>query len=262
MTAGFALDLAHGRAVAVVIDDDAAAGNHPDEQAAAARYRDGRAREYLAGRRALRAAVGDLGLVPALGPIAADARGAPQLPAAVVGSISHKATLAIALAAPAAGWTVGIDLELRAPRPTDISRRVLTAPEQAALAHLPPDAQRRAVVRTFAIKEAVYKAIDPHLRRYVGFLEVAVRDDDAGVAVTVPDAWGLAVEVAVAARDAHWNAVLVERQRVALGAAAGPAARAGAIAFEVGGRGREGRALARDAREERRTQESSDHGHL
>ena len=37
MTAGFALDLAHGRAVAVVIDDDAAAGNHPDEQAAAAR---------------------------------------------------------------------------------------------------------------------------------------------------------------------------------------------------------------------------------
>ncbi|MBK9031914.1 MAG: 4'-phosphopantetheinyl transferase superfamily protein [Myxococcales bacterium] len=213
MTAPFALELAHGRAVAVAVDD-AVDGNHPDERVAAARYRDGRAREFLAGRRALRAAIAELGLAPALGPIDADPRGAPLLPPEVVGSISHKATLAIALAAPAQGWTIGIDLELRAPRATDISRRVLTPPEQAALAHLVPDEQRRAVVRTFAIKEAVYKAIDPYLGRYVGFHEVALRDPRADAAIVeVPDAWGLEVEVACAAHDAHWIATARARRR-------------------------------------------------
>jgi hypothetical protein len=52
----FALDLIHGRAVAVVIAGDDGEGNLPEEVAAAAHLGPARRREYLAGRRALRAA--------------------------------------------------------------------------------------------------------------------------------------------------------------------------------------------------------------
>jgi enterobactin synthetase component D len=217
VTAGFARTLAHGHAVALAIEPAAAEANLDAERVAAARYRGGRADEYLAGRRALRAAVAALGLDVAVGAIDADERGAPRLPDGVVGSISHKATLALALAAPAAGWTVGVDLERRAPRPTDIARKVLTVDELAGVAALDDDARRRAVVRAFAIKEAVYKAIDPYLRRYVGFLEVALRDhadaDGERVAVIAPDAWGLDIEAACVAHGEHWIATARARRR-------------------------------------------------
>ena len=61
MTAGFTLELAHGRAVALAIDaGDADAAAPPDEQALAGQLGPARAREFLAGRRALRAALADL----------------------------------------------------------------------------------------------------------------------------------------------------------------------------------------------------------
>ncbi|MEZ4402251.1 MAG: 4'-phosphopantetheinyl transferase superfamily protein [Kofleriaceae bacterium] len=213
----FALDLPHGRAVAVAIGeagdvDDAGDASPAAERAAAARYGDRRAREYLAGRRALRAALADLGVGP-IDAIAADDRGAPRLPPTVVGSISHKGSLAIAVAAPAEGWTLGIDLEARAPRRVDISRRVLTPAEAAAVAHLDADGRARAVLRTFSIKEAVYKAIDPYLRRYVGFLEVEVHQRDGGVVVVAPDAWGLTIAAACQAHDDHWIATARARRR-------------------------------------------------
>jgi 4'-phosphopantetheinyl transferase EntD len=53
------------------------------------------------------------------------------------------------------------------------------------------------VILAFALKEAIYKAIDPHLRRYVGFQEVAVWPDAHGGARVEPLAdWGLDVEAA------------------------------------------------------------------
>jgi len=214
VTAGFTLELAHGRAVALAIDaGDADAAAPPDEQALAGQLGPARAREFLAGRRALRAALADLGGDGAVA-IGRGPRGAPQLPAGWVGSVSHKRDLAIGLVATDRGWTIGIDLEVRAPRPIDIARRVLTAGEAAALAALDDDARRRRVVRTFAIKEAVYKAIDPHLGRYVGFHEVALADPrDDGAALIVPDGWGLEVEVACQAVDAHWVATARARRR-------------------------------------------------
>lgn len=200
----FALDLVHGRAVAVAIGaghDD----NPAEEQVAAERFGPVRRGEYLAGRRALRAALADLG-APHPAPIGASERGAPVVPAPLVGSISHKGEVALALASRAAGWTVGVDLERRAPRAIDLSSRVLTEAELAALAGLDGDARGRAVLRAFAIKEAIYKAIDPFLGRYVGFREVAVWPGADGVLVEAPPTWGLEVEAACVAVDDYWVA--------------------------------------------------------
>lgn len=208
---GFALELAHGQAVAVAIVD--AEVGLPEEEALARQFGPARAREFLAGRRALRAALaalgGDGGAAIGRGP-----RGAPILPPGWVGSVSHKRDLAAGLAAPDRGWTIGLDLEARAPRPIDIARRVLTEAEAAAVAALDDDARRRLVVRAFAIKEAVYKAIDPHLGRYVGFHEVALRDPRAGeVDLVVPDGWGLEVEARCQAHGDHWLATARARRR-------------------------------------------------
>ena len=97
-----------------------------------------------------------------------DDRGAPVMPAGWLGSASNKGGRAAALVAPddGAGARIGVDLEhARAPR-QPIETRVLTARELAAIT------DRRDITRSFAIKEAIYKALDPFLRRYIGFLEV------------------------------------------------------------------------------------------
>ena len=86
MTAGFTLELAHGRAVALAIVDADDGAAPPDEQALAGQLGPARAREFLAGRRALRAALADLGGDGAIA-IGRGPRGAPQLPAGWVGSV-------------------------------------------------------------------------------------------------------------------------------------------------------------------------------
>lgn len=204
------LDLDHG--VAVVVAVDGPADNPADELALAADRSGPRRGEWLAGRRALRAALAAAGLTVPEAAIGADPRGAPRLPAGAVGSISHKADRAIGLAAPASGQAIGVDLERRGPRRIDLSRRVLTPAELDALAALEAGARGDAVVRAFAIKEAIYKAIDPFLRRYVGFQEVAVWPaDDGGVRVE-PGPWGLVVEARWLATDEHWIATASARR--------------------------------------------------
>jgi 4'-phosphopantetheinyl transferase EntD len=146
--------------------------------------------------------------------IVADDRGAPVLPAGWVGSVSHKGAIAAAIVAPApagGGW-IGVDLERAAPPRVDISRRVLTSRElewlvAAGVGEGVGDADHergRAVTLRFAIKEAIYKAIDPHLRRYVGFLEVELELD--GERCAVSHALPLAVEAAWREHAGHWIA--------------------------------------------------------
>ena len=180
----------HGRLVGVALpaeDDtaavDALAGSlPPQEQAHARGLPPARRVTWVGGRVALRAALAELGVAagPAAGPILATPRGAPALPAGVMGSIAHKRTLAVALVAAAADdVTLGVDVELdRAPR-VDISARVLTVAERRRVAALAAPARAAAVLRAFAAKEAVYKAIDPWLRRHVGFDEVEVDEHAA-----------------------------------------------------------------------------------
>lgn len=133
---------------------------------------------FVGGRRAMRQALATIAHdAPA---ILATPRGAPLLPDSVRGSISHKDSIAVALVAlstddgNASPRHVGIDVELDAPRATDVSRHVLVDAEIARLAHLPDDERLRVVTLHFSIKEAIYKAIDPFVQRYVGFHEVEV----------------------------------------------------------------------------------------
>lgn len=159
---------------------------HPAERAMAARWADRRVRTFAAGRAALRAALRELG-ADVEGPILATPRGAPLLPPHLRGSISHKDEVAVALAAHARDVNVylGVDVELVDARRSDVSRLVLTERERAeleTLAALDRPAHARAVLLRFSLKEALYKALDPYVQRWVGFHEVEVRPHHDGSA--------------------------------------------------------------------------------
>lgn len=189
------IELPHGVAAAVAVGDgdvsvpgrgvvtleDALAALLPEEQARAASLSPLRQRDWVAGRLALRAALAGAGL-SCDQPVLADDRGAPVLPAGVDGSVSHKRGLAVALAAPRDQSRVGVDVELVAAPRLDIAPRVLTEHERRAIADLDPISRGRAVTLRFSIKEAIYKAVDPFVRRYVGFREVAVWPSADGTA--------------------------------------------------------------------------------
>lgn len=166
------------------------------EEAALARTLAGPRRStFIAGRAAMRRALRLHGY-DGSAPILRSARGAPTLPDHVAGSIAHKQTLAVAAVASRTPdrQHVGIDLERR-PSEADLLRpsiasRILLAAERERVAALAtsPLHQRELELVHFAVKEAVYKAVDPIVQRYVGFLEVelhlALDAPDAGTAST------------------------------------------------------------------------------
>lgn len=132
---------------------------------------------FVAGRLALQIAIARRGL-PAC-PALRDDRGAPSLAAlpGASGSISHKDFVAVALLASSeGGWRHGVDVEVDRAMRVDVARRVLTDEESETLGGLPDDARGAFVLRRFSAKEAIYKAIDPFVRRYVGFREVSLED--------------------------------------------------------------------------------------
>lgn len=145
--------------------------------------------QFVGGRIGLRRACEQLGVKPpALLP---DDRGAPRLPDGLVGSVSHKRNLAVGMVSQAAGGTLGVDLEDYAPARPGIASHVLTPREQAQLAPLPDDRRWIALLTRFSIKEAIYKALDPYVRRYVGFHEAEVEPDlQGGARVTLQLAHG------------------------------------------------------------------------
>jgi 4'-phosphopantetheinyl transferase EntD len=215
----FRLDLAHGRCVGVALPSRFDAAPLLDVPPAVLAMLPEQERKYadalaplrrvswVGGRVALRAAVGDL--APTLGAILATARGAPRLPPGLVGSISHKDGLAIGLAAPAdGGWQLGVDLEhiTRAPGRPDISRHVLHPEEAERLSSVPEPARSQEVLFAFSAKEAIYKALDPFVERYVAFGEVVLRRRPDGTAEAAlhlrrPDEGPFEVEVTWTARE-------------------------------------------------------------
>ena len=214
----FRVDLPHGRCVGVRVPG---ADEEKGLTCLASKEREffeslspARRPTWLAGRIALHEALRDLGL--AAGPILATKRGAPELPDGVVGSISHKRTLAVALAARKdGGSSIGIDIEpipataLSPAEPgwgnrPDISSRIMTPEELRALASIPEPLRRREVVLHFSIKEALYKAINPLVGRYVSFQEATVLPRaDGGVTVTL----ALAKREGPLAAEARWSEI-------------------------------------------------------
>jgi len=175
----FERTLTFGHVVGVAVDAAAQLPLVGAEESIAAAFEGRRRATFTAGRAALRHALAAIDAAEASG-IAASPRGAPRLGDAAVGSISHKDEVAVALAACRAGRErIGVDVELVAPLRVDISRRVLCDEEHAFWTTL-PEADRARVLRIFfSLKEAIYKAIDPFVERYVGFREVALGGLDA-----------------------------------------------------------------------------------
>jgi 4'-phosphopantetheinyl transferase EntD len=199
-----AIETLHGRCVIVDLDDGDESDLFPDEQALADKLGPIRRREMIAGRSAIRHALGmHVAVLP-------DDRGAPQLPEGWVGSISHKGARAAALVAPAGTGFVGIDIEVAQPSRQSIESRILTPHEQSRLR------DRREVTLYFAIKEAVYKAIDPIVRRYVGFTEVEIdlaADGSCEIRVLDVERLPVSVEAAWQERDGFWLATARGRSR-------------------------------------------------
>lgn len=167
----------HGVLVAVEVaselSDLSAVELHGEELGRAAGYRGARRTSFVAGRLALAEALSTLG-APRVA-IGTDDRGAPMAPLGFVGSISHKGTLGVALAAVDEGARVGVDVERIGRLRDGVAELVLVREE---LERLPPrtegDERTAAVLTAFSIKEAIYKAIDPFVRRYVGYHEARV----------------------------------------------------------------------------------------
>ncbi len=192
----FDLALEHGRCVVVRIPETEAAVDAlalalpAEEQARAVSMPGPRRRTWVGGRAAMHEAMARLGL--GVAPVLSDDRGAPALPAGLSGSITHKVhgkeALAAALVTVAAeaDARVGVDLELDVPRVHDIAPRVLTPGELEELAAMGAEARDREVLLRFSAKEAVYKALDPFVRRYVGFLEVELTPRPDGTADVRP----------------------------------------------------------------------------
>lgn len=167
---------------------------HADERALADTMSPTRRASFVAGRRALRAAVRHVAPDLETYSLLRTHRGAPNLPVGVTGSISHKRTRAIAVAAAHDGMQVGVDLE-ELPGERDLSRpsiadRILTEFERDAISALDPLPHREATLVRFALKEAVYKSIDPYVERYVRFTEVELDvhvDGRATVRLLLPE---------------------------------------------------------------------------
>jgi enterobactin synthetase component D len=190
----FRIDLPHGRCVGVRIPEVVGEANlaliPSEERSYLETLSVARKPTWFAGRVALRAALADLGIE--VGPILSTKRGAPELPDDICGSISHKRAFAVGLAARnTGGFSIGVDLEpvpVIPPKPTepgwdnrpDISSRVMTADELGRLATVPERQRRREVVLCFSIKEALYKAINPVIGRYVSFQEATVNSHGDG----------------------------------------------------------------------------------
>lgn len=145
---------------------------HPEEREIALAFGGRRRIEFCGGRLALRLARERLGF--GSGPVPRGERGEPLLPTGLTASVSHKRRLAAALVAHADAGTVGLDLEELAPARMSIAGRVLLPEEERALKALPEAERWEALAARFAIKEAVYKAIHPHVNRYVRFSEAQV----------------------------------------------------------------------------------------
>lgn len=139
---------------------------------------------YVGGRLALHRAIRALGMRP--GNVLMGPGGQPLGPPGVSVSISHKRTLAVAIAAHGEQGTLGIDLEDRGPARLGIAERVLRPEELSAVYATPESRHWNGVLLRFSLKEAIYKAIYPHVTRWVDFHEASVTPEpDGNAALTL-----------------------------------------------------------------------------
>ena len=152
----------------------------PEEAAIVARAVDKRRREFATARGCARDALAKLGIAPC--PILPGARGAPQWPSGIVGSITHCAGYrAAAVAFGHDLLTIGLDAEPDDVLPDGVLDAVASASERARvreLFRLAPGVSWDRLL--FSAKESVYKAWFPLTQRWLGFEDADVVVDVAG----------------------------------------------------------------------------------
>jgi 4'-phosphopantetheinyl transferase EntD len=191
----------------------------PEEQSLGRELKGRRQVAFVGGRIAFRMAAASARLPT--GPLLTGPRGEPTLPPGVAGSIAHKRTLAIALVGPSSRGTLGVDLEELLPDRSAIARRVLRPEEVAAVTCTPPEARWREILLRFSVKEALYKALHPLLRRYVHFDEASVAigpGDDVGLVLHLR---GRAPALLAAARFREREGLVIAEARVTTGPSVG-----------------------------------------
>jgi len=161
-------------AVAEAVGEAADAPLFPEEEAAVPRAAGRRRREFATGRACARQALSDLGVHPA--PIGRGARGAPDWPDTIVGSITHCSGYCAAVVARADCLpAIGIDAEPHLPLPDGVASVVARPAELSRLARLRRSEPGFHWDRLlFSAKESVYKAWFPLTRRWLGFQEAEI----------------------------------------------------------------------------------------
>jgi len=149
----------------------------PEEEAIVARAVDKRRREFTTARACARTALSRLGLSPQ--PVLTGARGAPQWPPGVVGSITHcDGYRACAVARDTDLASVGIDAERNEPLPDGLVGDIALPEELDRLRELSRHSSEVAWDRLlFSMKEAVYKAWFPLAQRWLGFEDASIEID-------------------------------------------------------------------------------------
>jgi len=154
---------------------------HPDETRLTEPFAQRRLLTYAGGRFVMREALKLVG-IDSSDPIVQDVRGAPVLPPGVAGSISHKDDVACALVKIDAVGKLGVDVETIGAASQNIVPRIMTDDEQRTYEQLSTGKKDLMLAQCFSLKEALYKALDPFVRRYVGFREVQVLPKADGTA--------------------------------------------------------------------------------
>ena len=150
---------------------------YPVEQQVISRAVAIRRQEFTTARACAREALRRLGVPPQ--EIGTGAKGEPQWPSGVVGSITHCLGYRGAVVAHASQVTsIGIDAEPNNELPEGVLDAVSFAQERAWIARFAEDEPEVAWDRLlFCAKEAVYKAWFPLARRWLGFDEAVVSVD-------------------------------------------------------------------------------------
>jgi len=122
--------------------------------------------EFVGGRLAARRALGALTGSPSTP--AQDAEQLPDWPAGTVGSITHSRGLAAAVVASQSDFqSVGLDAEvvMNGERAQRLAPQILVASERAWFDRLPAESQGEFLTLVFSLKESLFKALYPLVRR-------------------------------------------------------------------------------------------------
>jgi len=149
----------------------------PRERAFAEAASPRRAREFTAGRAAVRRALTAAGATPdeVAHACLPEERGGPRAPEGWTASITHKAGWAVAVVGRRDLGTLGVDAEVLGRERPAIASRVLRPEELERWRR--EGARWPDLLRAFSVKEAVYKALHPWVPRYIGFHEAEIDPD-------------------------------------------------------------------------------------